>query len=457
MKNLPKNLWKFYIKYGFKPYAWILGFWALFYFITRVGDGVFWPLAQKWIVALFDQPAPIGISFIKFAFPTIFLIIGVWIALDTMSTIRSWLEGHWAPKTRNELSVVLNDYVHEQSMSFYTNRIPGKINSQIGYIMGGFSVFREFTNILAAAVVILLNTGLVLQVNKWVAFVLGFAFIFRLAYSIWRMKPMNKSSEIASETSSSLAGKTIDSISNFSIVKLFAGKNIEKKYLEPIRQKNIKNRLHVSLMQRLFWVVPMYVWDILFGVTLILCAKLFVAGEMNVSEIVFTMSVYMSVMGAISNITQRIPDLVDVIGSAQQSYKELIKPIEIVDSPDAKDLKIKKAGIEIKNVSFKYGKKKVLDNLSLSIKPGEKVGLVGPSGAGKTTLVNMLMRFYDTNKGSISIDGQDIKTVTQDSLRKNITFIPQEPALFNRKLFENIAYGKSDATLKEVRHAAKRA
>ena len=457
MEKFPKSLLSFYIKYGAKPYMWMLVVWVLLHLIIRVADGVFWPMAQRWIVALFESTVPHGATIMSFAFPTIAIIIGTWLVIDILATVRSWIEGYWRPKTNNEISVVLTDYVHSQSMSFYTGRIPGKINSQINYVMGGFGLLLDFTMILSAVLVIVLNMGMILSINKWVALVLGIAFAFRLLYSIWRMKPMNKSSKAASETSSSLSGKVIDSISNFSIVKLFAGKDSERAYLKPIRDKNIKDRVRVSFMQRMFWVVPMFVWDLLFGVTLMLCAQLFLDGQMKVSEIVFTMSVYMVVMGAISNITERIPNLVDVIGSAQQSYRELIKPIEVTDAPDATALELTNCGIEIKNVTFKYGKKMVLDNLSLSIKPGEKVGLVGPSGAGKTTLVNLLMRFYDPKRGAIYFDGQDIKSVTQDSLRESITFIPQEPALFNRTLFENISYGKPGSDLKAVRAAAKKA
>lgn len=108
-------------------------------------------------------------------------------------------------------------------------------------------------------------------------------------------------------------------------------------------------------------------------------------------------------------------------------------------------------------MSFKYKRKWVLRNFNLIINSGERVGLVGPSGAGKTTLVNLLMRFYEPTQGQILIDGQDIREVSQDSLRENIAFIPQEPTMFNRTLRENIAYGRNGATLQDVKQAAKRA
>jgi ABC-type multidrug transport system fused ATPase/permease subunit len=457
VNKLPNTLIGFYMRHAARPFAWILSVWLALYLIVRIADGVFWPAAQRIIVALFEKPASAGMDFISFALPTIGMLIGIWLLIDIGIVIRAWLHGHWSPKVRNKTGQVLVDYVHSQSMAFYTGRISGKINSQINYIVGGFEVLEDFANIFAAAIIVLLNMGMVFGVNSWVDLVLAIAFAVRLLYSIWRMCPMNKASKVASESSSSLSGKVIDSISNFQIVKLFAGLKVERTYLEPVRRRVIKDRLKVSLMQRLFWVIPMFIWDLLFGVTLLLCAKLFLAGEMKVSEIVFTMSVYMTVMSAISNIADRIPNLVDVVGSAQQSYRELIKPISVQDADDATQLRVPRGRIEIKNVTFRYGKKKVLDDLTLIIKPGEKVGLVGPSGAGKSTLVNLLMRFYDPSHGTILFDGQDIKTVTQNSLRSNITFIPQEPALFNRTLAENISYGCPGASMREIRAASKKA
>lgn len=454
---LSKTLLGFYIKYAMKNYWKIMIFWAILFVIIYSVEGVMFPLFQRWFIALFEQPVPVGMTFVQFALPTIITIVSVWLVVDILEIIRSVSAGRWRPKLQNQISEILNNYVHSQSIAFWTKRMAGKINSQISYICGGFLSIDKILMIFVAMFVILLNIGLVLQINSNVAILLGAVFLFRLVYSILLMKPMNKASKKASGTSSSLSGKLIDSISNYSIVKMFAAAKIEKQHLDKPRKESIKDRTFAIYMQRLFWGVPMFVWDISFGLTMLMCAMFFVSGEMKVSEIVFTISVYFSVMGAISRIVNNIPDLVDVIGSAQQSYKELIQPLDITDVENAQPLDVKKGLIEFENVSFKYGRKKVIDNLSLKIKSGEKIGLVGSSGAGKTTLVNLIMRFYDPSKGSIYIDSQNIHDVKQDSLRRNIAFIPQEPAMFNRSLGDNIRYGKFNASMKEIRGAAKKA
>jgi len=478
----PKSLLGFYFRYGFRPYWVLLSIWMVFTLIVIIANGVLFPLFQKWFIALFEKPVPAGMTFVQFAIPTIVMIVGAWIVIDILDVIRQAQGGRWRPTVQNRISEVLNDYLHQQSLTFWTNRMAGKINTQVNYVFGGFNTLWNFMLMFGAISIIIINAGLVISINHSVALVLGGVFAFRLIYSLVLMKPMNKASKTASDSSSHLSGKIIDSLSNYSIVKLFAGAKQEKKHLEPPRQKNVRDRIKSSYIQRFFWAVPGFVWDISFGLTMLMCVKFYVSGEMKISDIVFTVSVYFSVMGAIANIVNQIPDMVDVIGSAQKSYEELVKPIEIQDAPNAPDLKVSHGKIEIRGLVFKYkrnapkaddeenGKKKkvkkaprgtapkiVLDDLNLVIKPGEKVGIVGSSGAGKSTLVNLLMRFYDPTRGEILIDGQNIREVKQDSLRENIAFIPQEPTMFNRTLRENIGYGRPDATDAEIRRAAKRA
>ena len=147
------------------------------------------------------------------------------------------------------------------------------------------------------------------------------------------------------------------------------------------------------------------------------------------------------------------------VAAGLRVFEIIDKPIEIKNKPDAGELKISKGGIEFKNVSFAYGNRDIsaLDDISIDINPGETVALVGPSGAGKSTLLNLVLRFYDPVSGSIEIDGQDIQTVTIESLRASTALVTQEPILFDDTIAANIAYGQDNASQKAIEKAAKSA
>ncbi len=453
---LPKSLWKFYVKYAARGHWALLIAWAIVMF-WGVSGGMWFPMTQRWFIALFEYPVTGMQEFVMHALPTLLIIIGLEMSFTLGATLRDMYFSRLSPIIKNQISEILTEYTQNQSMSFWTGRMAGKINSQINYVSDGVFIVNRLFRVSALVLIMLLNVGLLIGINRYVAMILGGVFAFRLVYSLALMKKMHNASKQASESYSTLSGKLVDSLSNFSIVKLFAGAKKEREYLRAPRAKRIRDAIYSSYVQRLFWAVPSIVWDIMYGATLFLCVYLFVRGEMKLSEIVFTTSVYFSVMGSIGAIVDMIPEIVDKIGSAKKSYDELIIPIDVQDAPNAPALVVTRGKIEFKKVWFKYKNKWVLRDFNLTINPGERVGLVGASGAGKTTLVNLLMRFYDPARGEILIDGQNIREVTQDSLRESIAFIPQEPTMFNRTVRENIGYGRADASLREIRDAARRA
>lgn len=453
---LPKSLWKFYFKYAV-PGSWgALIAWALFFFIVSM-DGVLFPNFQRWFVALFENPVPNGMTFMGHAMSTVVLIVALLLLIDISALARDVFRARWAPLVSNRIWTQLSDYVHDQSISFWTGRMAGKVHTQILYVTKGFEAIVDFWRIVCLFAVVALNMGLIFSINTYVAIMFAIVFVFRAIYSWIMVKPMGKAAKDYSSANSDVSGKSVDSISNFSVVKLFAGTARERAYLEPSRQRAIKSHKHKFYVQRWFWGFPMILWDVCYGITLLLCAWLYTQGKITVAEIVFTNSVFFTVMGTIGQIVNQIPNITDTLGAASRAYEELSVPMDVVDMPNAAQLHVTCGDIEFRNVSFKYKRKWVLRNFNLHIKCGERVGLVGASGAGKTTLVNLLMRFYDPNAGEILIDGQNIKNVTQNSLRNSIAFIPQEPTMFNRTLRENIEYGKPGATMSEIRHASKRA
>ncbi|MCM1294210.1 MAG: ABC transporter ATP-binding protein/permease [Muribaculaceae bacterium] len=453
---LPNSLWVFYLKYAFRGHwGWLIAY-AVF-FAGLMSDGILFPNFQRWFIALFEQTPPDGMNLITYATPTIMLIVGLLIMIDGCAALRNWARSRWANRIPNQITEILTDYVHNQSMTFWTGRMPGKVHSQINYVATGVRVIENLLEILFSALIIIINVGLILQINAYVALIFAAVFVFRIVFGLALMRPMSRASKDASSASSSATGKEIDSMSNYSVVKLFAGASKERKYLTAPRQKRVATAIYAQFVQRVFWSVPSFVWDFAFGGTMFLCVWLFMHGHLVVSEIVFTMSVFFSVMGTIGRIINQVPTIVDNISSASRAYTELNVSMDVIDAPNASNLVVTHGKIEFKNVWFKYKRKWVLQDFNLTIQPGERVGLVGASGAGKTTLVNLLMRFYEPSRGEILIDGQNIRDVSQDSLRCAIAFIPQEPTMFNRTIRDNIEYGRPGASLPQIRRAAQRA
>ena len=452
---LPKSLWKFYFKYGIKNYKFLLICWMIAVLVMFSG-GVIWPNFQRWVVALFENPVPDGMSFIQYAIPTIILITVLNMILTASELIKDTISSHAWPRVANQISENLTIYTHNQSMAFWTGKMSGSINTQINYIIEGLSGgLSELWYCVGRLGVVLINGVLLLAVNKYVAYLFVFALFFRIIYAYKMRKRVKKASEEASGATSALNGKLVDSFSNYNIVKLFAGAEKERKILQEPRQKRIKAQMYSRYTMRLFWAIPGFLWDLLFGATILLCCMLYQHGQMLVSDIIFTISVYIQVMGAVGTLINRFPEIIDKMAAAKKAYRELVVPLDIVDIENAKPLHVKRGVIEFQNVYFKYRNKYVLRDLNLTVNSGERIGIVGASGAGKTTLVNLLMRFYEPQHGAIFIDGQNIADVKQDSLREQIAFIPQEPTMFNRTIGENISYGKFGAKKSEIVRAAK--
>ncbi len=454
--TLPKSLLGFYIKYTGRGYWWLIGIWAILA-LLMAGDRVLQPMISSWIIEIFETPIPAGQTLMQHALPTVLLIIGLNLALSIIGAMRDWVGNYWKPNIYRHTSEVLTDYVHSQSMKFWTGRMAGSVQSQMGYISSGFDTLDQVWRAITRLTTIFVNGAILFSVNKYVAWVFMAVVAFRVIYS-WKISGKVKAaSKQRSSVVSKLSGKIIDSITNYSLVKLFARRKNEEEYLAPVRTERVKATIRLGFLQRLFFWIPDAVWAITFGLNLLLCIWLYSQGGMTVADIVLAVGVYTSAVMTIGGVIDIIPDVIDKLGSASKAYEELVTPIDVMDNENAPALNVKHGKIEIKNLSFKYRRKWVLRDLSLTIKPGERIGLVGPSGAGKTTLVHLLMRFWDATKGEILIDGQDIRNVSQDSLRENISFIPQDPTMFNRTLRENIAYGRPDATDAEIRRAARQA
>jgi ABC-type bacteriocin/lantibiotic exporter with double-glycine peptidase domain len=310
MKNIvfPKTLLGFYLRYAVRPYLAVTSLFTFLLISVRVAYGLLWPFYNKWFIGLFERPLPPDMTFLEFAMPTILLIVGLMLAANAVDVIQNTLQGRSNMWARNNISVVLYRYVNQQSMMFFYARYPGKIAKQIQYICEGYFPRRIF-NIVAAILVLIIGTGFTLMLDWRISGLIGAALVFRLIYGLWRMMPMNKAAHVTSDASSSLSGVNIDSISNFSIVKLFAGAKREEKHAHGYREKFVTANLYQRFAERLFWVIPMFITTLLFGVVLLVCIIRYQSGDMTVAEVVFAQSIFWTVMNQIDGIVDAIPEL----------------------------------------------------------------------------------------------------------------------------------------------------
>jgi len=472
--DLPKSLWGFYRQYvmsGFKKALFCAGILIL---LSTLG-GIINPFIDKAVITVFENRIPADTTFwgnIITSFQhflslnnrlvcyAVLVLLSVFITqfgFTFMDWIVFTIKANVDVKIKNKISEILTKYAHNQSISFWSKRLSGSVESQINYIINGFDVFYDIWRVSGHVLVILINALIVTFVNKYIAMWLVFSVLSRFGIAYICGGKIQKYSSIAARTNSLLSGKLIDSFSNFFIVKYFAGEKKEEQALKESRANVVRSVMNKYRAAGLFKALPDIVWDIGYIGMYVICAIYYGRGVMGLAEIIYATSVYYGIMDSVSDVLSDCPDIIDNFIKSQTAYKDLVIPITIKDKPNAKDLIVKKGIIEFRQVVFGYRNRPVLNNLSLYIKSGERVGIVGTSGSGKTTLVHLLMRFYEPKCGQILIDGQDISDNTQDSLHRNIAFIPQEPAMFNRTIGENIGYSKFGATKTEITKSAKSA
>ncbi|MDR1691487.1 MAG: ABC transporter ATP-binding protein/permease [Rickettsiales bacterium] len=457
MQNFPKTLLGFYIKQGLKGYWASFVFWMITFFIYRAGSGFFKPLYQKWFIELLESTPTLGMNFLQLALPTVALIVGLWLFFDLTDICR---HREWAKiqcQTDKQMSETLTDYINLQSTHFITTNKTGQLISYIGLISQGFSGIENVLNFIASLIAVFASFSLLVNLDSTIAITMLIGLLYRPIIYLIMTKPINDCVKNIAHSSSELSGELHDSISNFSIVKLFARTDFERKVLQGLRNKCVFYKTHIRYLYRLAWGSSCILRDLIFGLLLLLMARSFIAGQIDLSTIVFAISAYFVLSEYMVSVLDSVPETIEKFSTAKFAYHKLIKPISVKDADNAKKLKTKHGEIEIRNISFSYPdtNNEILHNLSIKIAYGEKIGIVGKSGAGKTTFVNLIMRFYDPTKGNIYINKQDISKVTQKSLREHISFIPQDSNMFNRTLAQNIGYGKVGATRTQIKNAAK--
>jgi len=282
--------------------------------------------------------------------------------------------------------------------------------------------------------------------------------ILYIIIQVYFIPKMKEIATVQADARSTMTGRIVDSYTNISTVKLFAHSQRELDYAQGSMKKFLKT---VYRQMRMVTCLIISVDAINYLLLVSIAATsvmLWLDASVTIGAIAVGISIALRVQGMSKWIMWEVSSLFENIGTVVDGINTVANDVEVKDVPNAKQLAISEGAIEFNQVDFNYGDDKaVFDQLNLTIKPGEKIGIVGRSGSGKSTLVNLLLRFYDINSGQIRIDGQDISQVEQESLRKHIGMITQDTSLLHRSIKENILYGDPDASIDKVIAAAKQA
>ncbi len=351
-------------------------------------------------------------------------------------------------------------YVLRQSMGFYQNDFAGRIATKI--IQTGPSLRETMVQAMDGVWFMTIYTGsalilfagadllLTLPVVVWLFFYVG-----TLVYFVPRIK---ERSRLMSEANSQLTGRIVDSYTNIMTVKLFAHTDLEDIYAQDGIKEHTR-RFH-DLMQPItsMKTILFTINGLLIVGSAGLALHLWSLGHVTEGGIALVIGLVLRLNNMSGWIMWTITNIFEAVGRVQDGILTISQPHAVVDQPRAPDLQVTHGEIRYDHISFHYGKGKgVIEDLSLTIKPGEKVGLVGQSGAGKSTLVNVLLRFHDLEGGRILIDGQDIAKVSQESLRSNIGMVTQDTSLLHRSVMANIVYGRPGVGEMEAMQAAEKA
>ena len=349
-------------------------------------------------------------------------------------------------------------HVVRQSWAFFQNDFAGRISNRV--MQTAPSVRSTLTATITTVwyIIVYGTTAIALAAaaQRWLALpiVLWFAgYTGLLLYFVPRMRDRSKVSSIAR---SELTGRIVDSYTNILTVKLFARAREEDQYVRDAVDRHVDLFIASQRLLTIFGALLDMLNALLIAGSGALALVLWRMGKIEVGTIAMVLPLTLQLTNMSRQIASRITDIFEDIGVVQEGMLTIAQPLQLPDPKHAKPLTVRTGHIEFKNVNFGYGRETgVLKNFNLTIAPGEKVGLVGRSGAGKSTVVNLLLRFFDLESGAILIDGEDISNLTQESLRAQISVVTQDTSLLHRSIRANIGYGRPDATDEEIERAAR--
>lgn len=350
--------------------------------------------------------------------------------------------------------------IHHQSVHFFNEEMAGKIASKTKNIVSGireiyayivFGLIRPITGIIVSLFLICradLQMGLCISV---------FNLIF-MTIIIFIRRRIGSFSEKRARFHAVTDGVFIDTVTNSDLVKSFANYFYEKRHFYHVLRTAVRAEQKERTKDAVFDFQGKMVFYSMYLLSCICVFFYWYLGHLTLSDVVLSTSLLNGLMMEVNNIGFFAGEFSQQYGQVKDGLELVFSPRSVEDLPDAHNINMRGRIINFDNITFRYaGKEDLFTNFKLKIKSGEKVGLVGHSGSGKSTLIKLLVRYFDVNDGKITVGGENVKEVRQESLRMQIAVIPQDTTLFNRTIMENIRYGNVNASDEEVIEAAKQA
>ncbi len=372
----------------------------------------------------------------------------------------AYIRSKITPLIINNVIAESMNHVLEKSPQFFQDNLSGKISKQITNLADGIEKLTGsiISNFLRGSVLLLASFVASYFVNPVFFFILLTWFALFASFSILMSKKLVALSDAQARTESTVVGELVDSISNHNNIRIFAKKTYENTRMIPFFMEYIKTYRATNFYALLMHSIQGGLISVMMGFSIYFLIYLYGKNLVTIGDFALILGLSMETGHMMWFTMDNVDEFNKAVGRCKQSLNALMTPLEIEDKPQAKSLICDHGQITFTGVKFHYkGTNPLFDDKNITIESGQKVGLVGYSGGGKSTFVNLILRLYDVTDGQILIDGQDIRDVTQDSLRTAIGMIPQDPSLFQRNLMENIRYGRMEATNEEVIEAAKQA
>lgn len=374
--------------------------------------------------------------------------------------INSAIQLRVTPRQRQYVARAMFRYLHGHSHRFLTENFSGSLANRIAETSHGVNqvMWAVVTELWPIAIVIAVANVLLTLASPWLGLFTG---LWSLGFTVVSLALSRRTQPLAAAASnarSKTVGMIVDSVSNHATVRLFARVEDERRRLDQAYQPELVTVLRANLAMERVRLFQFAASAVLKAGTVALAVWLWSRGTIGVGQFVMAVSLALLIIAEVRNLSRRFLELFEALGNVGSGVRAVFHPHDLVDAPGAYDADIERGALEFDEVDFCYADgAEVFRKLSVSIPAGQRVGLVGLSGSGKSTFVNLLLRLYDPQSGAIRIDGHALGTLSQAALRRQIGLIPQDPTLFHRSLRENIRYGRLDASDEEVELAARRA